>query len=127
MTPSLILISQLLIALGIYNVWLLRPQKQTAWRGGDAKNMEEEFHVYGLSTTCMKIVRVCKLSCATALLLGIVYTPFAVAGAIGMALLMLAAVVMHAKVRDPIKKSLPAASLLLLSLIVACSYISYAE
>ena len=79
MTPSLILISQLLIALGIYNVWLLRPQKQTAWRGGDAKNMEEEFHVYGLSTTCMKIVRVCKLSCATALLIGFFFKPFAVA------------------------------------------------
>jgi hypothetical protein len=121
MTPTILLVSQLIIAFGIYNVWLLRPQKQTAWRGGDAKNMEEEFHVYGLSTTCMKIVRVCKLSCATALLIGFFYKPFAVAGATGMALLMLAAVVMHAKVRDPIKKSLPAASLLVLSLIVACS------
>lgn len=119
MTPDIIVVGQLIIALGIYNVWLLRPHKQTAWRGGDARTMEEEFHVYGLSTTCMKVVRVCKLACATALVLGIFYKPLAVAGAVGMAVLMLAAVLMHAKVRDPIKKSLPAASLLVLSLMVA--------
>jgi hypothetical protein len=34
---------------------------------------------------------------------------------------MLAAVLMHAKVRDPLKKSLPAASLLILSLMVVFS------
>lgn len=121
MTPDITLLSQLVIALGIYNVWLLRPNKQTAWRGGDAKNMEEEFHVYGLSTTCMKVVRVCKLACATALIIGIFSKPVAVVGAIGMAVLMLAAVLMHAKVRDPIRKSIPAASLLVLSLIIAGS------
>jgi hypothetical protein len=38
---------------------------------------------------------------------------------VGMAGLMFAAVLMHCKVRDPLYKSLPAASLLLLSLLVA--------
>lgn len=41
-------IIQLVIALGILNVWLLRFGKTTAWRGGAAKNMKEEFAVYGL-------------------------------------------------------------------------------
>jgi hypothetical protein len=42
-------------------------------------------------------------------------------GASGMGGLMLAAVAMHMKVRDPLVKALPAAALLLLSLIVAVS------
>lgn len=111
-------ISQLIIAFGIYNVWLLRTNKSTAWRGGDAKTMEEEFKVYGLSPTFMKIVGACKLFFATCLIIGIWYPKFASIAALVMASLMLAAVLMHARVRDPVRKALPAASLLLLSLVV---------
>jgi hypothetical protein len=110
---------QLFIAFGIYNVWLLRANRETPWRGGSAKTMEQEFHVYGLSTTFMKIVGVVKVSMATLLVIGIWYPPATQMGAIIMAALMSAAVVMHCKVKDPVKKSLPAASLLLLSLVVA--------
>ena len=39
--------------------------------------------------------------------------------AMGMAVLMLGAMSMHLKVRDPLKKSLPAFTLLVLSVIVA--------
>ena len=115
----ILIISQLIVAVGIYNVWLLRTKQETAWRGGNAKTMEEEFHTYGLSTQCMKIVGVVKVTMATLLIVGIWYPPFATIGASIMAALMLAAVLMHMKVRDPVIKSLPAASLLLLSLIVA--------
>lgn len=118
---SIILISQLIIALGIYNVWLLRTNRETPWRGGDAKTMEQEFHAYGLSTQCMKIVGFVKVLMATLLIVGIWYPPFTTIGATIMASLMLAAVFMHLKVKDPVRKSLPAASLLLLSLIVACT------
>lgn len=116
---TIILISQLIISLGIYNVWLLRTNKETAWRGGDAKTMEQEFHAYGLSTQCMKIVGFIKVLMATLLIVGIWYPPFTTIGATIMAALMLAAVLMHMKVKDPVRKSIPAASLLLLSLIVA--------
>lgn len=81
--------------------------------------MEEEFHVYGLSTQCMKVVRVCKLTSAGLLIAGLWNPVFTVIGATAMASLMLAAVMMHAKVRDPVRKSIPAASLLLLSVVVA--------
>jgi len=81
--------------------------------------MEEEFHSYGLSTNCMRIVKVLKLSFSALLVLGVWFPVLALVGAVGMAGLMLAAVFMHCKVRDPIYKSLPAASLLLLSLLVA--------
>jgi hypothetical protein len=116
---ELVIISQLVIALGIMNVWLLRAQKPTNYRGGSARSMEEEFHVYGLSTNCMKVVRVLKLSFAGLLLLGFWWPTLTMIGAIGMAFLMAAAVLLHVKVRDPIRKSLPAASLLILSLFVA--------
>jgi DoxX-like family len=118
---ALIIATQLIIALGIYNVWLLRMDKETAWRGGTARNMEEEFHVYGLSKLFMNVIRVVKLAMATLLIVGIWYPPATTMGATMMAALMLAAVLMHMKVRDPVRKSLPAASLLILSLVVALS------
>jgi hypothetical protein len=115
---QIIIVSQLIIALGIMNVWLLRAQKPTNYRGGGARNMEEEFHVYGLSTNCMKAVRAFKLLFAALLILGCWWQPFTIVGGSGMAVLMAAAVIMHAKVQDPIRKSLPAACLLVLSLMV---------
>jgi hypothetical protein len=116
---TIITLSQLTIALGIFNVWLVRADRPTSYRGGDARTMEEEFHVYGLSTQCMKVVRICKLASAGLLVAGLWNPLFTGIGATAMASLMLAAVVMHAKVRDPVRKSIPAASLLLLSVIVA--------
>ena len=67
----------------------------------------------------MHIIRVSKLTMATSLIVGIWYPPLTVFGALVLAALMLAAVVMHIKVKDPVQKSLPAAALLVLSLLVA--------
>ena len=111
--------NQLVIALGLLNVWLLRVGKPTAWRGGGASNMREEFAVYGLPPWFMKVIGVLKISLAFSLIIGL-WVPFVVRpAAIGIAALMLGAVGMHFKVGDPWKKSLPAFSLLVLSLIVA--------
>ena len=41
----LILALQLIVALGILNVWMLRPGKATPFRGGDAKSLRDEFAV----------------------------------------------------------------------------------
>ena len=49
----MVTIIQIVIALGILNVWLLRFGKPSAWRGGDAQNMVQEFRVYGLPTWSM--------------------------------------------------------------------------
>ena len=116
---EILIASQVVIALGILNVWLVRANRATNFRGGTARTMEEEFHTYGLSTNCMKIVKVLKLSFSGFLFLGVWFPVLALVGAVGMAALMLAAVLMHCRVRDPLYKSLPAASLLLLSLLVA--------
>jgi hypothetical protein len=45
-----------IISLGILNVWLLRFNKPTPYRGGTAKNLKEEFAAYGLPVWFMWVV-----------------------------------------------------------------------
>ena len=87
--------------------------------GGDAKNMKEEFAVYGLPMWFMYTVACLKVLLAASLILGVWLPIFTQPAAIGMAVLMLGAVLMHVKVKDPIKKALPALNLLILCLVVA--------
>ena len=110
---------QVIIGLGILNVWLLRFGKQTPFRGGDATNLKEEFAVYGLPPWFMGVIGFFKILLATLLIVGVWVPALTFPAAIGMAVLMLGAVVMHVKVKDPVKKALPALTLLLLCLIVA--------
>ncbi len=117
----LILGIKLVIALGIYNVWLLRSRKATNWRGGDAKNMKEEFEVYGLPGWFMNVVGFFKLLFATLLVVSIWLPSLTMPAAGGMGILMLGAVSMHFKAKDPPKKALPSFSLFVLCLIVALS------
>lgn len=113
------LLIQVIIAFGIYNVWLLRSGKATDWRGGTAKSLKEEFAVYGLPAWAMGTVGFLKLLLATLLLVGIWYAPVVRPAAIGMLILMIGAISMHVKVGDPAKRSLPAFTMLILSAIVA--------
>jgi len=111
-------IIQLIIALGILNVWLLRFGKTTAWRGGAAKNMKEEFAIYGLPSWAVGLVGTLKVLCAAGLIVG-VWAPVLVKPAAGLlALLMVGAVAMHIKVKDPLAKSVPAVTVLVLCLLV---------
>ncbi|MBW2477475.1 MAG: DoxX family protein [Deltaproteobacteria bacterium] len=112
---------QIIIALGIFNVWIVRYGKETNWRGGEAKNMKDEFATYGLPAEVMYLVGAAKITLAICLIVGI-WIPFLVKpAATAMAVLMLGAVSMHIKVKDPIQKSLPAFTMLALSLVVAIS------
>jgi hypothetical protein len=115
---KLVILIQLVIAFGIFNVWILRFDRATAWRGGDATTMTEEFRVYGLSDSTRKIVGFLKLSSAGLLLVGIWFPPVARLAAGIIAVLMLAAVVMHFRVADPVRKSLPAFCMFVLSSVV---------
>ena len=111
--------SQILIALTIFNVWILRYRKPTPWRGGQSKNMQEEFQVYGLPVWFLHTINVLKLLLAVLLVTGVWLSELTRPAAVGMTVLMLGAVLMHFKVGDPLKKSLPASVLLLLSLSLA--------
>ena len=63
----------------------------------------------------MYLVGFAKISLAIILFLGMWIQDFNFFGSIGMSFLMLGAILMHLKVKDPIKKSLPAFCMLMLS------------
>lgn len=103
----IIIALQLIVGLGILNVWLLRSGKVTPFRGGNAKTLREEFAAYGLPFWFMCVVGVLKVGLAFALLAGLWIHSLTQPAAIGLGLLMLGAFVMHLKVKDPMKKALP--------------------
>lgn len=104
--PRLVL--QLIVALGLLNVWLLRAGKATRYRGGEAKSMREEFAAYGLPSWMMAVVGVLKVGIAIALLAGI-WLPSLVEPAAWLLVgLMAGAFLMHLKVKDPFEKAVPA-------------------
>ena len=111
-------ILQIVIGLGILNVWLLRFSKPTEWRGGDATNMKEEFATYGLPEGAVLIVGGLKILFAIMLIVGTLLPSLAIPAAAGLAALMLGAVILHFKVGDPPKKSLPAFTLLVMCALV---------
>ena len=115
---GIVIIAQIAIAFVLLNVWLIRQGKATRWRGGDAKNMREEFATYGLPLWFMHTVMFLKVSLAILLVVSIWIPGLAQITAFGIASLMLGAVSMHVKVKDPLPKSLPAFTLLVLSLVV---------
>lgn len=110
------LVCQIAIGIGILNVWLVRFNESTRYRGGSARNMKQEFAAYGLPEKLVWIVGVVKIVAAIALLAGIVFPGLVVPAATILAVLMLAAVLFHVKVKDPLYKSVPAAIVFLLSL-----------
>lgn len=108
---------QVIVALGLLNVWLLRAGKSTQYRGKDASSMREEFAAYGLPAWMMLVVGALKVSIAIALLIGISVESLVLPAASLLIFLMIGAFVMHLKVKDPIKKSIP--SLVMLVMAVA--------
>jgi hypothetical protein len=119
---TFIAIIEIIIKIGvgfsILNVWLINRDKSTIYRGGNAVSMQEEFVAYGLSKNVMIFVGTSKCICAVLLLISIVYPLAEFIGALGIAVLMGGAILMHIKINDPAKKSIPAAIFLVLSLAV---------
>jgi len=108
-------ILQILVGLGLLNVWLLRRQSATAYRGGSAKNLKEEFAAYGLPAPMFYIVGGLKIICGVLLLVGLAYPPVVLPAAAIVAVLMVGAVAMHLKVGDPVTKYVPATLMLAMS------------
>lgn len=109
-------ILQVMVALVLLDVWLLRFKKSTPYRGGDARTMKEEFAAYGLPDWTMYVVGALKVGAAVCLLAGLWMHSLVLPAAALIALLMVGAIAMHLKVHDPAKKSVPAGVLLVLSL-----------
>jgi hypothetical protein len=106
---------QAILGLGLLNVWLLRSRSATSYRGGASRNLRDEFAAYGLPTWFFYLIGILKVGTAVALLVGI-WIPALVQPAAGLlVVLMLGALVMHLKIRDPMVKSLPALAMLAMS------------
>lgn len=120
---TLELICQLVIGLGILNVWFLRFNKRTEYRGGAAGDLKQEFAVYGLPDWSVWLIGTLKIGAAVALLVGLGLPVLVFPAATLMAVLMLGAISMHIKVGDPAKKSVPAAVLLLMSLFLVYTHL----
>ncbi len=109
---NFIMILQLIIAIGLINVWAFRYNKATEYRGANATNMKEEFAAYGLPVWLMYLVGTMKIAIALMLIVSLWVQELLVYNLLILAGLMIAAVLMHLKVKDPIKKSYPALSIL---------------
>jgi hypothetical protein len=110
---------QLVVAVGILNVWTLRAGRLTPFRGGNAKSLREEFAAYGLPFWFMCVVGVLKVGLALALIAAIWIHGVAHPAAIGLGVLMLGAFGMHLKVKDPIQKALPSIAVLAMCAAIA--------
>lgn len=109
---------QLIIAFGLLNVWVIRRDRETAYRGACGNSLKNEFIAYGLPLWSFYVVGFIKVSAALVLLLG-VWKPFVVfPAAFVIVLMMIGAVCMHIKVRDPFKKFVPALIMLFLSTVL---------
>jgi hypothetical protein len=112
-------IAQTVAALWILNVWFNRFNKDTGYRGGEATNMIEEFEEYGFSKNQMYAVGAAKVGLAASMLAGHAVPRLTRPASAGLALFMVGAVGMHVKVKDPVKRSLPAITVLTLSTVSA--------
>lgn len=113
------MVLQVVVGLGILNVWLLRSKLPTGYRGGNAQNLKEEFAAYGLPEAVFYVVGVLKISCALALLAGLWLHAVTAPAALLLAVLMAGAFLMHLKVKDSFKKTWPSLAMLLLCLLIA--------
>jgi uncharacterized membrane protein YphA (DoxX/SURF4 family) len=107
-------ILQVVIAAGLINVWIFRFNKSTQYRGGSAKNMKQEFEAYGLPPWMHIVVGGLKLA-ASAVFIAALFFPVGMAVKIASAVivgLMIGALAMHIKIKDPISKSVPALAML---------------
>jgi hypothetical protein len=120
-TTVVVDVLQLVVGLGLLNVWIVRSRSATAYRGGDATSLREEFATYGLPAAAFVIVGVLKVASALVLIAGVwidAPVPVRIAASV-VAALMVGAIAMHVKVGDPAKKALPATLMLAMSTTIA--------
>jgi len=105
---SLTISLQAFVAASVFFVWVVR-----------YANIVQEFKQYRYPDWLRDLVGILKMSFSLMLLIGIERRPFAVVGGVGIALLMLAAVVTHLRVKNPVFKMLPSLTLLVFSVVIA--------
>ena len=106
------------VSILVTNVWLFRFNKETPYRGGNAKNMIEELAVYGLDSNIMYLVGFLKIIASLGLIIGLSKTKISVYSSLMMAILMTGAIYFHFKISDPLIKYFPSILMLICSLFI---------
>lgn len=115
---QLVSLFQVVIGLSVIRVWTINFNKSTPWRGGGARNMKEEFTAYGLPMWMVYFVGTLKVIFSIGLIAGLWIPELISFSASGIAIFMFFAILMHVKIKDPIKKSIPALTFMVLSLLI---------
>ena len=115
---QLVSLFQVIIGLSVMRVWTINFNKTTPWRGGGARNMKEEFTAYGLPIWMVYFVGALKVIFSIGLIAGLWIPELVSFSASGIAIFMFFAILMHVKIKDPIKKSIPALTFMVLSLLI---------
>ncbi len=118
-SSPILAILQLVVGLGLLNVWMIRRGRSTGYRGGDAQDLRGEFDVYGLPHWMFYVVGGLKTLAGLALIAGLWLPILVRPAALLVAALMIGALAMHVKVKDPLQRSLPAVAVLLMCLWIA--------
>ncbi len=109
---------QIIVAFGLLNVWIIRVNQKTPYRGSESSSLKDEFIAYGLPLWSFYVIGFLKISLAILLLLGL-WKPFLVfPTALVLSFIMVGAIWMHIKVKDPLKKFIPASIMLFLSIAI---------
>lgn len=111
-------ILQVIVGLGLLNVWLVRARSATAYRGGEAQSLREEFAVYGLPEWTFYLVGGLKIVAGVLFIVGVWVPGLVRLPAAVVAALMVGALAMHAKAKDPVSKFLPALSVLIMTVAI---------
>ena len=112
-------ILQLLIGLGLLNVWAVRRNRPTEYRGGASSSLRDEFAAYGLPPAAFYVVGLLKITAGLIMLVGLVWPVPVRPAAIVVAVLMVGAIFVHVKIKDPVRKFVPAAVMLAMSVALA--------
>ncbi len=113
------IVLQIIVGLGLLNVWLLRCGRKTPYRGKGAASLRGEFEAYGLPIWAMWVIGALKIGVAAALLVGVWMPALVQPAALVLILLMLGAFGMHLKVKDPFKAAVPALAMLIMAVTIA--------
>ena len=103
--PIIMYILKALVAGSIFFVWVVR-----------YKNIVEEFKVYGLPSWLRDLVGILKLSLVV--MLFNTESIVMLIGSSGIAVLMVAALITHLRVKNPFYKMLPSMSLMIICLVI---------
>ena len=106
------------VSILVTNVWLFRFNKETPYRGGNSKNMIEEFATYGLDLNIMYLVGTLKIVASVGLIIGLLKPKISIYSSLLMSVLMIGAIYFHYKISDPAIKYFPSILMFLCSIFI---------